>query len=488
MEFILLNTRPTKTLAIKKLTYCISLCLFILVGRTHAQPGFNLEIKGATTGAIRQDALGHFWVGLDGIAHHVSQYGELLGYLDSIPSNNWGFTKMQRVGTDVYCMTFYERRYINLYKIDYKGQFTWIINEFFTVEYSEKNPYYGQLGFYVDTQNQQIVLHGLYSPLGGVNPFNGKKKDCAWWKVIDFKGNTVYEDTYCTPEKNTFAHHVLPHPQTGGYVLFCDKGNDFQFNTSEKAFLIGLDSNGKRVKVNDNIDFYLSTYEMNGINNGCYFIYNNLPYLRKFISQGNESIVTFVPLDSNLELMENQAITIDSFYRANNIVETHSKNLLCYHFIDPTNFKIFDRNGKILKTFSLPVPENTIITDLGIANDGGIYGCGWSTDKTTPWYFTAHIFKLDSNGNLNVGAKNPEIDMGLMLQPNPAQNQVYLRIPYDIGMVEATFYDMHGKKVMQSNQMSDMPINIQHLQNGLYIIKAKSLVNGVERTFKMEKI
>jgi len=474
-------------LHIKKSIYCISLCLFILVGRTHAQPGFNISIKGPETGAMRQDALGNFWVGIQGSAHYFNQFGEVLKHADTIPHNIYGFSKMQSVGNDMYSMTFAKRGLINLYKLDHKGHFTWITETLLSSEFGYKNPYFGQLGFYVDERYKQIILHGLYCLTGGLPGLGKKVKDCVWWRIIDYDGNTLYEDTFCTPELNTFAHHVLPHPQTGGYVLFCDKGNDFQFNTSEKAFLIGLDSNGKRVKVNDDLLPWMTTDEMGAVNNGNYFVLNNNIYFTTSDIVDNQLNTFLIPINENFMIDVVKKIEFDSC-DLSNFLPISSDKILAYSRWSIKYFTIYHTDGSIYKRFDLPLPENTFITDLGIANDGGIYGCGWSTDKTTPWYFTAHIFKLDSNGNLNVGAKNPEIDMGLMLQPNPAQNQVYLRIPYDIGMVEATFYDMHGKKIMQSNQMSDMPINIQHLQNGLYIIKAKSLVNGVERTFKMEKI
>lgn len=479
-------------MAIKKLTYCISIFLFILAGRSSAQPGFNIAIHGPETGAMRQDALGNFWVGIQGSAHYFNQFGELLRYADTIPHNVSGFTQMQRVGNDMYCMSYVQRGLINLYKIDYKGHFTWITEILLSQDSGYKSPYHGQLGFYVDERYQQIILHGLYTPLGGVSYLNGIKKDCAWWRIIDYQGKTLYDDTYCTPEKNTFAHHVLPHPQTGGYVLFCDKGNDFQYNESEKAFLIGLDSTGKRVKINDEIDFYISTNEMNRINNPPCFLLLDKCFLKVDKYSNGINSTSFISIDKDLALNYDNKLTIDSFfeyyYSPLNTIVLNGRKLLLFNFISYDMFEIINTNGEVLSTFKLPVPENTIITDLGIANDGGIYGCGWSRDDTTPWVITAHIFKLDSNGNLNEGARNPEIDLGLMLQPNPAQNQVYLRIPYDIGMVEATFYDMHGKKVLETKQMSDVPINIQGLQNGLYIIKAKSRINGVERTFKMEKL
>ena len=62
----------------------------------------------------------------------------------------------------------------------------------------------------------------------------------------------------------------------------------------------------------------------------------------------------------------------------------------------------------------------------------------------------------------------------LSVYPNPTSNELLFSMPLDVLSIDVTIFDTLGKKILQKEIKKNDPIlNIQHVSNGLYVVKMK---------------
>ena len=83
--------------------------------------------------------------------------------------------------------------------------------------------------------------------------------------------------------------------------------------------------------------------------------------------------------------------------------------------------------------------------------------------------------------------KNQQLN-DILIYPNPATNQLSI-INYQLSIEEIEIYDVVGKKIFSqiSNLKSQISIDISHLKNGIYFIKAKTEKEIIFKRFVVEK-
>jgi hypothetical protein len=106
-------------------------------------------------------------------------------------------------------------------------------------------------------------------------------------------------------------------------------------------------------------------------------------------------------------------------------------------------------------------------------NDTGFAFCGLYSTHTQNFSW---IVKVDSLGNgvYNEGwinSVNEEILLsGITIYPNPAQNMIYVFIPFDYKVFKVSVFNLEGKEIKIYND-GTTSLYIGDLSNGIYLLK-----------------
>lgn len=105
--------------------------------------------------------------------------------------------------------------------------------------------------------------------------------------------------------------------------------------------------------------------------------------------------------------------------------------------------------------------------DTVIKNDGQHAEWFWAREfpPCYQWLFA----------NTSIFADEPEADSVFKIQPNPAQDKLYLESKYPMKKIRVQVYDVNGRKLLDTVQQFSKPVELDKLKAGTYYLK---VVNG----------
>lgn len=370
-----------------------------------------------------------------------------------------------------------------------KGDRIWVAKRDFGFDPGSKNEIIGD--FIVDSANNRILMVGL-------TWYWQQRRKAYWSAVADMQGNILREDRrfYRKIEDNPLSFSGLnKRPDGKGYFAFATDGFntygaqtkivrfDNNFNYLDSLPLLPLDRDPEtleRTKYNC-LDF-------NQLNDTEY-------YARIELFQSNTRFIILFDQSLNFKKYYTYDNRPDILRRAayfTNYGSFHLHNYDTHIRKTDADFNtIWERPIKIpihpkLPEEWLPETEDPMHESHVIAaRDGGFYGYAWHFQLSSITY----IFKLDSLGRLypNPPPERPELVVAV---PNPARGQIRFDMPYhDLPLyprhIQATFYDMLGRRCLEVEGDKFKTHDISALSPGMYIVKTRIRENGSERTLKV---
>ena len=353
--------------------------------------------------------------------------------------------------------------------IDYKGKTVWMERENFAeVRMRTVND------FIIDSARRQYIVSGDRGKVGDL------KNIYYWIAGLDYRGHILWEREWRDSGESRYFKKILKNKKTGGYMLLTQDFKD-QFRKE----LFNVDTAGKLIERNFpepnpcKINISSSSYRLKDI-----ISYNDTMFLATFS--------TF--LDNDCPLEEGNYFY---FYNSNGKLIKRLANDWAVDYLKQAKDKkilIWAGNfiGKLNANFQLewakeifPVDEKAIegIEKVEESRDGGFIGIAQGVNIADENY--VFVFKTDSLGNINPTEEYEEKQQPVMLQPNPANNQVRITIPYYYGTVAVEFYTMLGEFLYKKTKSEQDMYDISSLSPGMYIIKAKIEETGEERTMRL---
>jgi len=174
------------------------------------------------------------------------------------------------------------------------------------------------------------------------------------------------------------------------------------------------------------------------------------------------------------------------------IIYAQQSNLHSAKHFTTTSATIVDFNTTSDANYILRQGTKTGYTEndwIVSANGSGSSVPNWvfstSSEKVYPDAFLGWDGIKDVYGDLNPTAETLSTDVfdssSIGLYPNPASNFITLSANIDIESVEV--YNVIGKRVLSTSNVSDNKIDISTLSNGVYILKASSGTHVVSKKF-----
>jgi hypothetical protein len=345
--------------------------------------------------------------------------------------------------------------------------------------------------FFIDSVKRRILIVGK-------TWYFQQRRQAYWSAVADMQGNILREDRrfYRKIEDNPISFSGLnKRPDGKGYFAFAT--DDFEtygaqtkivrfdsnFNYLDSFPLLPLDRDPETLERTQYVAYnfyrlndseYCTTLETRSDSKIYYFIFdNNLRPLRHYDKENVPEIIT--KMGGHTQYGSFNLHNSNSFIRKT----------------DADFNTIWERPIKIpihpkLPEEWLPHTEDPIEKSHVIAaRDGGFYGYAWHNWISGLLY----VFKLDSLGRLypNPPPERPELVVAV---PNPARGQIRFDMPYhDLPLyprhIQATFYDMLGRRCLEVEGDKFKTHDISALRPGMYIVKTRIRENGSERTLKV---
>jgi hypothetical protein len=367
----------------------------------------------------------------------------------------------------------------SIQSIDYYGKQNWFKSEKFNSNLPLRNIH----DFIIDSVKKQYVVVGSKSKIGDFKDFK------YWIAGLDFRGNIIWESTWQDSGASRYFIKILKNRKTKGYMLLTD-----DFNKSGRTELFSLDTLGRllarnfpepkickgepydtyRISRDDFCEFgegflgiigISSTSPCTHLEAGAYF------YVYDYTGKEVE----------RKRMIEENSIGIINSLPNGDVLGFYSDSIL------RNGIKVLSNKLETKWQAIIPnLPTSDVITGyhLTYSRDGGFIGIVSENAFLTNEYF-AYVFKTDSLGNINQKEEYLEKLQPLMLQPNPANNQVRIAIPYYYGTVTVEFYTMLGEFLFKKTKSEQDIYDISSLSPGMYIVKARIEETGELRTMRL---
>lgn len=145
----------------------------------------------------------------------------------------------------------------------------------------------------------------------------------------------------------------------------------------------------------------------------------------------------------------------------------------------------YTADGDSVWRYDMKVKGLTNFKSIALDNNGYIYGVGRTryipeTTITTPGGASALFVKLDANGCIWDTCTAQYVtslplttdEMYVQLFPNPANNELHIRLESDNSTKDLCIYDMSGRKLIQQQIVNGVTqLNVQALARGIYIMQ-----------------
>ncbi len=363
--------------------------------------------------------------------------------------------------------------------IDYKGKTLWMEHE----EITQTTRLRTIRDFILDSSRKQYIV------AGGRGKYGDQKNIYYWIAGLDYRGHILWEREWRDSGASRFFIKILHNKKTGGYMLLTQ-----DIDKLAKKELFSLDTTGKLIErhsfepdicKDDRYDIYnLDAGEF------CEFGDGFLGIIALSVNSNctqRESGAYFYLYDHNGKIIERRKLTDEnSVFR---ISLLPNGDILGIYFdsiyrigVRVLNDKLVSKRQTIIK--ELPTIDNLVDINVIESVDGGYLGI--ASELTYPDdKYNVYVFKTDSFGNINPREEYKEKLEPMMLQPNPASNNVSISIPYYFGKITAEFYTLQGVLLFKKTSDSEDIYDISELSPGMYIIKASVEETGEKRTMRL---
>jgi len=132
-------------------------------------------------------------------------------------------------------------------------------------------------------------------------------------------------------------------------------------------------------------------------------------------------------------------------------------------------------NSSILENVSILINGQTLTSNangeatINLPNGSYDFSASLSGFET----FSSQVIVADANKNIDIDmvvvGVNALLHTNFNLYPNPTQGKITLEMPTQINQIQV--FTIEGAMVLNKNQPLNNEINIQHLQNGIYILR-----------------
>jgi hypothetical protein len=362
--------------------------------------------------------------------------------------------------------------------IDYSGNIKWLQKESLS-EIKLRTIF----DYIIDSSKKQYVVVGNRGIVGDL------ENRSYWIAGLDYSGHIKWEREWKDSGKSRYLVRILQNKKTNGFMLITQDAIK-----SEENEFFSVDSIGQLLERNvfepelckddpshvyklDPDDFY-------AYNDGFLGLVS-LSVDSKCSSR--ESGGYFYIYNYNGKLIERKQMSFDN--AIGQITVLPNGDLLGYYFdtLNRPGIRILENNFNKKWEKLLPnLPTSEYISGLKLikTRDGGYAGI--ICERVYPDQdYIFNIFKTDSFGNINPKNEYSEKLQPIMLQPNPATNQVRIAIPYYFGTVTARFYSINGTFLFEKTQSEQDQFDINGLSPGVYIVRAKIEETGEERTMRL---
>jgi hypothetical protein len=396
-------------------------------------------------------------------------------------------------GNKLYIVSSQETGYGGYRMLAYnlKGDRIWVAKRDFGFDPGSKNDIIGD--FIVDSANNRILMVGL-------TWYWQQRRKAYWSAVADMQGNILREDRrfYRKIEDNPISFSGLnKRPDGKGYFAFAT--DDFK-TFSDQTKIVRFDSNFHYL---DSLPLLpldrdpetlertkYTCYDFNQINDSQFYA-----IIDTSRTLGSETFVYIYDMNFNAVSVHKKSEDIELWRKYR-----YAKNYGAFNIHNyPGSIMKSDSNYKRIWGASIKIPIHPKLPEEWLpetedpmheshviaARDGGFYGYAWHHQLSSITY----IFKLDSLGRLypNLPPERPELVVAV---PNPARGQIRFDMPYhDLPLyprhIQATFYDMLGRRCLEVEGDKFKTHDISALRPGMYIVKTRIRENGSERTLKV---
>jgi hypothetical protein len=333
---------------------------------------------------------------------------------------------------------------------------------------------------FYDNSREQFIACGFY---GNKN----MRYYAGWVAGIDSAGKQVWSKLLPLPTAADYEiSKILPTQKRGEYVCLLTDVDNYKYNELYLIDSVGnvlkkapLDPNPGANSWGIPYDLYRSTYVYSSVTPS----FTNLTdstYVISVIPAGKSQWdATYYIYDKELKLIKKvkgggmnlTRISNDRLFGfLGNYIGIINSELQVIDSIIPFSNKDFDYFG---------------INRVRESADGGFYGVASGYYASDPWKTWIIVFKTDKNGNIENKEGYSEWDQPLMLQPNPAKDEVRVAIPYYFGEVESWIYDAQGNEMLYYKHNELDPIDISSLAAGVYIVHARIVETGEVRKMKL---
>jgi hypothetical protein len=362
--------------------------------------------------------------------------------------------------------------------IDYTGKTKWMEREDFS-EIRMQSVW----DFIIDSVRQQYIVAGERGIVGDL------KNIYYWMAGLNYNGQMIWENEWRDSGKSRYFIRILPNKSSGGYMLLSEEMDKY-----DRKELISVDTLGNVLSRNliepdicKDDRAYIHRLEKS---NFCEFKngYLGIVYLSdRSICTKMEEGDYFYTYDDNGNLLTRTLMEDEN--RVLDISITPKGDILGLYA--DTQYRLGMRllDDKFKTKWQTIVPNMPIINDFFdfkviTSKDGGYIGIASQLTFPENQYYI-YVYKTDSLGRINPKDEFVEKQQPIMLQPNPAKNNVKIVMPYYYGTINAKFYSMQGEFLFESNQSEQDNIDISSLSPGIYIVKAKVEETGEERTMRL---
>jgi hypothetical protein len=362
--------------------------------------------------------------------------------------------------------------------IDYKGRTVWMERENFAeVRMRTIND------FIIDSARRQYIVVGDRGKVGDL------KNMYYWIAGLDYRGHIRWEREWRDSGESRYFIKILKNKKTGGYMLLTqdvkDQSRKELFNVDTAGKLIERNFPEPKICKGEPYDTYWISAD-----GFCEFGEGFLGIIGLSIGSSCtkiESGAYFYLYDYNGKVVERKRMTEENAIDGISLLPNGDVLGFYWDSILRTSIKVLNNKLETKWQAIIPnLPTSDVITGyhLTYSRDGGFIGIVSENAFLTNEYF-AYVFKTDSLGNINPTEEYKEKQQPVMLQPNPANNQVRIAIPYYYGTVTVEFYTMLGEFLFNKNKSEQDMYDISSLSPGMYIVNARIEETGELRTMRL---
>ena len=339
------------------------------------------------------------------------------------------------------------------------------------------------VGFYdmfYDPQRKLFIACGFYG--------NKNMRYTGWVAGIDSGGNQLWTNLIPSPTNERYGvGRILPTNRRGEYVCLLEELDAGYYNelylidsTGNVLRKAPLDPNPGNNSWGKPYDLYRSTYVDEDNSTPSFTNLTDSTFVMSVIPPGKSQWDRYF-------YIYDQELNLKRKIKGGGLNQTRiaDNRMMGYlgNYIGIMDSELQDIDSII--PFKDKAGEYFDLAMVRESADGGFYGVASGYYASDPWKTWIIVFKTDKDGNIENKEGYSEWDQPLMLQPNPAKDEVRVAIPYYFGEVESWIFDAQGNEMLYYKHNELDPIDISALAAGVYIVHARIVETGEVRKMKL---